>query len=68
MLSAGDQIEVISTTLNVREGAGTNYDIIEKVLEGTKLELVRISGSWLKVKVIKTNTIGFVYAKYVKKV
>tara|TARA_R110002049_G_scaffold993_11_gene7245 strand:+ start:28074 stop:28244 length:171 start_codon:yes stop_codon:yes gene_type:complete len=53
--------------LNLREGPGINYKILEKLTNQSTLILIESFGSWLKVKVKNTETIGYVYYKYVNK-
>ncbi len=61
----GDYLTVKSTTLNLREGPGTKYKVIEKLNDQSSLTFIESRGPWLKVKVKKTKTIGYVYFKYV---
>ena len=61
----GSYLNVKSANLNLREGPGTKYKIIEKLNNKSILTFIESSGSWLKVKVKKTKTIGYVYHKYV---
>lgn len=60
----GDILQVSSNSLNLREGPSTKFKIIEKLNKYSKVELLKIKGSWLKVKVLTSNSIGYVYAKY----
>ncbi|WP_422104641.1 SH3 domain-containing protein [Winogradskyella sp.] len=60
----GDILYVSSSSLNLREGPSTKFKIIEKLNKYSKVELLKIKGSWLKVKVVASNSIGYVYAKY----
>ncbi|MGB1283757.1 MAG: SH3 domain-containing protein [Polaribacter sp.] len=62
----GDDVYVLSKTLNLREKPNSKSKIIETLSKNTILEFLKVSGSWLKVKVLETNTIGYVYAKYIK--
>jgi hypothetical protein len=61
----GNKLYVVSKTLNLRETPDSKSRIIEVLSKNTQLKFFKISNSWLKVKVIKTNNIGYVYAKYV---
>ena len=65
--SVEDKVLIISTTLNLREGPGTNYKIVKKLTINTLLIVIEKQGKWLKVKVDGTTTVGFVYDKYVRK-
>jgi len=40
----------VNGSLNVRSGAGTNYSVIGSLSNGSKVEIVEISGSWYKIK------------------
>jgi len=62
----GDNLYVISKTLNLREKPNSKSKIIETLSKNTKLEFLVVSGSWLKAKVFETNNIGYVYSKYIK--
>jgi hypothetical protein len=62
----GDILYVISNTLNLRKGPSTKFKIIEKLSKSSKVELLEISGSWLKIKVEDSKSIGYVYAKYLR--
>ena len=61
----GDILYVVSKTLNLREKPSSKGKIIEVLSKDTQFEFIEVSNTWLKVKVIETNTIGYVYAKYV---
>lgn len=65
--SKGDFLIINSSNLNLREGPSTKYKILEKLTNKSTLILIENSGSWLKVKVKETETIGFVYYDYVSK-
>ncbi|MBV7268033.1 SH3 domain-containing protein [Winogradskyella luteola] len=62
----GDALYAMSNSLNLREGPGTQYKIIEKLKKHSEVELLVIKGSWLKVKVKTSKAIGYVYAKYLR--
>ncbi|MCC7448027.1 MAG: DUF3380 domain-containing protein [Anaerolineae bacterium] len=55
--------EVTATSLNIRSGPGTNYDIVMPVSEGTVLNVIENQGDWVKVRVGVGE--GYVAAKYV---
>lgn len=55
--------EVISNSLNVRAGAGTNFNIVTVVTKGTVLNVIEKLGEWVKVRVGAGE--GFVAAQYV---
>lgn len=52
--------------LNVREGAGTNHDIVATVSPGDTLELLDEDDEWYKVQVSE-NVVGWVSARYARK-
>lgn len=56
--------EVISAGLNVREGAGTKYHIIDILSKGNKVYIDKISGNWGRIKKSKR----WICMKYVKKI
>lgn len=51
---------------NIRKGPGLEFQVIEKVKQGSPLIEIQKNGNWIKVKVKKTGTEGFVYFKDVK--
>jgi len=53
----------VSTTLNVRSGAGTQYKIIGSLKNGAKVEILGQSGSWYKIKY--GSITGYVSSQYV---
>ena len=63
-LEAGDYATVTATTLNVRSGAGTNYEIIGKVKAGDKIQLAGKVGNWWSTYYGEHG--GFMYADYLK--
>lgn len=64
----GEVYNVGSSTLNIRTGAGTTNDIIEKVKSGTKVNVYEVlSNGWLRVKV-PSGKIGYASGNYIKKV
>ena len=63
-LSSGDYATVTAATLNVRNGAGTNYEIIGKVKAGDKIKLAGKVGNWWSTYYGEHG--GFMYADYLK--
>ncbi|MGL4774115.1 MAG: SH3 domain-containing protein [Clostridium sp.] len=53
----------VSTSLNVRSGAGTNYSIVASLSKGKKVEIVGESGDWYKIKFDGKE--GYVSKKYI---
>ena len=63
----GDLLMVTSNTLNLREGPGTNYKVLERLSKSDKVKLLKVVNSWLMMQVVKTGTIGYLYTKYTLK-
>ena len=55
---------ITATSLNIRSGAGLNYDKVGTVLKGAKVTILKTSGSWCQIKV--NNVTGWVSSEYVK--
>ncbi len=51
--------------LNLRNGPGVSYSIIEKLEKDQELTFLAMANNWVKVKVVITKTEGFVYYKHV---
>lgn len=62
----GKNVSVINNAVNLREGPDTNYKIVDVLNKKDKLFVINKSDEWIKVMVLKTQEIGWVYAKYVK--
>lgn len=60
------KIKVTANTLNVRTGAGTEYETLGSFKKGAEAELLEKGTEWLKIsyKVGGETKIGYVYAKY----
>ncbi|MBZ4666337.1 SH3 domain-containing protein [Mahella sp.] len=52
----------VSTTLNVRSGAGTQYKVVGSLKNGTKVEVLGKSGSWYQIKY--GSITGYVSGQY----
>ncbi|NFI95070.1 SH3 domain-containing protein [Clostridium botulinum] len=63
--NAGDKVKVTASALNVRNGHGTNYNILGSVSKGTSLEIYRVSGNWADV--YWGNHGGYICLDYVTK-
>lgn len=61
----GELLFVVNTTLNLRGGPGTKYEIIAKLKMNDELTYIESSGDWIKVKVKKSGIEGWAYGKYV---
>jgi hypothetical protein len=63
-----DMLAVDSEVLNLREGPGTEYGVIEVLERYAVIKVIAIDGEWLQVKVIESGNNGFVNVKYVYKI
>jgi len=60
----GQEYKYVNTHgLNVREGAGTNFEIVDEVHRGDKVEEISKEKGWIKIRTEKGNE-GFVFSKY----
>lgn len=62
-----DMLAVESETLNLREGPGVEYDVIEVLKKYAVIKVIAIDGEWLQVKVIESGNYGFANVKHVYK-
>ena len=62
--SAADYLYVNCDALNLRVSPNTSCDIVGKLQNGTKLELIYTDNGWHNVK-LENGVTGFVYAQYV---
>lgn len=53
--------------LTLRKGAGTKYKSLGTLANGTAFTVTKTSGSWYKIKVLKTGKVGWVSKKYTSK-
>lgn len=67
IFQSSDMLSVDSEILNLREGPGAEYEVIEILERYTLLKLIAIDGEWLQVKVIETGNFGYVNKMYVSK-
>lgn len=56
---------VTNTYLNMRSGPGTNYRIIQKLKKDQLLTFLAMIGSWVKVRIKGSKTVGYVHMKYI---
>lgn len=56
---------VSASFVNLRKGPGTKYAVIMKLSILDTLEYISESGSWIKVKVLENDVVGYVHADYV---
>ncbi|MBN9286262.1 MULTISPECIES: SH3 domain-containing protein [unclassified Flavobacterium] len=52
--------------VNLRQGPGTNYKILEKVMKGSRVLYIETTEAWIKVKAEKTGTIGYLHSDNLK--
>jgi uncharacterized protein YgiM (DUF1202 family) len=63
-LTFGQEIKYVNTEqLNIRSGAGSDYDIIDKASQGTKLTIISNQGKWSEVE-LENGKKGFVSTKF----
>lgn len=63
-----DMLAVDSEILNLREGPGTEYEVIEVLERHALLKVIAVDGEWLQVKVIDSGNYGYVNIKHVYKI
>lgn len=56
---------VTAVSLNIRAGARVDRDIVTKVSEGTKVNILDVLGDWYKVK-LTDGTVGWANSSYIK--
>lgn len=56
----------ISTSLNVRKGPGSNYQVIGNLLLGNKVSIISEENGWYKIKLSNGTGIGYVSKKYIR--
>lgn len=60
-----DLRQVTAERVNVREGPGTDYAVMDKLVQGTETEVLEIdSDGWAHVRVIDSGLLGWVSAEY----
>lgn len=62
------EITVTANELNIRSGAGTNYDVIGTFTNGAKADLLEKGNEWMKIRFSSggIKKVGYVYARYVE--
>ncbi len=53
---------ISGSSVNVRSGPSTDYDVLGKLLEGTNVSVIGIEGGWYKIKFVEL--IGYVHPDY----
>ncbi|SEF49991.1 SH3 domain-containing protein [Halpernia humi] len=59
-------VATISEIANIRNAPSIKARIVEKVHKNERLIVIQNLGTWLKIKVEKTGTVGFVFHKNVR--
>ena len=60
-----DLRRVSAELVNVREGPGTDYAVMDKLVQGTETEVLEVEASgWAHVRVIDSGLLGWVSAEY----
>lgn len=54
-----------TTSLNLRTGPGSGYDIIRRLRHSDRMTLLAIQNGWVKVRLAEGNLIGYVSSNYV---
>ena len=55
-----DLRQVSATRVNMRNGPGTGYDVLTKLVRGDRVEVLQNPGSgWVKLRVIETDRVGW---------
>lgn len=57
-------LTTVTSNVNFRKGASTSYSIITKINKGSSIEVLGVSGKWIKAK-YNGNT-GYIYNSYVE--
>ena len=60
-----DLRQVTAARVNIREGPGTDYAVMDQLVQGTQTEVLEIdSDGWAHVRVIDSGLLGWVSAEY----
>lgn len=64
ILTFGQQTKYVDTEeLNIRAGAGTKYEVVDKILQGQKVTVLTEQGKWSEIE-LENGTKGFVSTKF----
>jgi uncharacterized protein YraI len=58
---------VTTGEVNLREGPGTKYKVLRKIPKGTKINVTRIDGDWLRVESKTGNPSGYIDKRFAKR-
>ena len=63
-LTFGQQTKYVDTEeLNIRAGAGTKYEVVDKISQGQKVTVLTENGKWSEIE-LENGTKGFVSTKF----
>ncbi len=57
---------ITTTTVNVRRGPGTNYEIVTKIPAGIRVQVVGREGDWLRVESKHGRPPGYISARFTR--
>ena len=60
------KVKEINSNLNVRDGAGSEYEIIGSIAQGTIHKVLKEEGGWYKITIKDQE--GWIYAKYAEEI
>jgi hypothetical protein len=60
-----DTAEVAATNANLRSTPGTSSPVVATLVRGARLDVLDVSGDWLKVRVVETKAVGWVHRRLV---
>lgn len=64
ILTFGQQTKYVDTEeLNIRAGAGTKYEVVDKISQGQKVTVLTEQGKWSEIE-LENGTKGFVSTKF----
>ncbi len=66
-IAEGSTVEITTDTLNVREGPGLSYQVIEVVKRGDRFSVIEEKSDWIQVSLNSSGKKGWVAAWLVKK-
>jgi hypothetical protein len=64
LITLANDYYTVTTDLNVRSDAGTNYSVSFTLQKGDKVEVLSENGNWYKIKYLGKT--GYVYSKYLE--
>jgi len=61
-----DTAAVAATNANLRSAPGIRSPVVATLVRGARLEVLEVSGDWLKVRVVDTKAVGWVHRRLVE--